>query len=82
MPSRAASIASMSEPFQRGTPTDEQIDQYLIDATDDQLLDVLWRTVSSSEASLQLLLAHIDTDTGSAHAALRAAVRDVTGSEG
>jgi hypothetical protein len=71
----------MSESLESGRPTAEDIERYLGAATDDQLLEFLWQAVSSSEASLQLLLTHIDTDSGSAHEALQAAVHDVTASE-
>jgi hypothetical protein len=57
-------------------PTEDQIHQYLGSAPDEELLELLWQAISTSEQAQQVLLDHIDSDAGPARAALEAAANE------
>ena len=62
-------------------PTEEQIQEYINSASEEDLLNLVWQAVTSSDEAMNLVLGQIDDDTGPARAALEEAAREVAGSQ-
>lgn len=72
----------MTEIDMSSPPTDEQIEEYVDNASDDELLEMVWEAVQTSEESLQVVLDHVDIDSGPAGTELYEAASEVTETQG